>query len=187
MATIFRPPIVTPPWKALAPVDALPPNLLLTTLAQPFRQADWPAARIRPYSPPDAAPPNLLLTALARPFNVTDWPAAAFRLYQQETHPPNLLVTTLYAPAPFAQFDWPTARAQMRADTSWIQGTPLPLLVPSVLPFGLFEWSAARAAAGAVYDQPPNLLTSTLAPVPPPATGLQYNAILVHLSHLLNR
>ena len=112
MPTIFRTPlIVERPKPQVRPVFQ-PGNLLVTTLAVPFRQADWPnPSRQKARQESDTA--NLLLTTLASilevPFTKLEWPNPRITANRQPDAVANFLLTTLESvlEVPFAVLEWP--------------------------------------------------------------------------------
>jgi hypothetical protein len=147
-------------------------NLLLTTLGttRPFvavTEETRPA--IHGIRPDDTVNRIGLLTS--RPFAIQDVQAPATRGVQPSSDPPNLLVTTLAAPAaaPFTSSDW----IVMRPVQPWreyeapnlILTTLAPVVPRPAIPT---DWSLAWPIRRVEFTDPPNILVTLYTPTVDP-------------------
>jgi hypothetical protein len=159
------------PKKPYAAVQFDPPNLLTATLGvvpYPFSLTDWttrPTRFVRDSF--TASFPLELVGADAFPSRWTDFPNAPSRKPPQPFEPPNLLGTTLAAPAipvgVAADFNFVPRRAVQ--NTSYNLAFPLELIGQDALPTGrLTEFPNTLIRRIVLPFEPPALLQSTLNP-----------------------
>src|SRR3990167_43096 len=166
MATLFRPPLITPKrGRVRALSQFLGPNLVLPIPVPPRRQDAWPLPARHPWRDRTWTQ-NLLQSALegfthTTPFAQLDWPVSLRRRREALTWSPDLLGTTLIptVAAPFSLIDWPNPRRAARRDVTWSQNLVLSTLAS---PFIQSDWPLGRQRLPRDVTWSQDLLQSTL-------------------------
>lgn len=128
-------------------------NLLLTTLAVPFAQNNWPLPRPAVLALRTSDPNLLALTVAssAAPFAQNDWPTP-------QSRPASIALRTYVDTRkfyyvdqqPFALTDWPAPRSASRIDVAVAASTNIVLnATVAAAPFSQNEWPLARAREAA--------------------------------------
>lgn len=174
-----------PPYPA--PLPDNPPNLLENTLApsgdKPFSQSEWPLSPKRPDAFTELATINLPLGMPQQPsgdvpFNQNDWPnlpeilpskAPQHSSYRLSFGAPDAGIK------PFLQNDWP--KLQQLPDL--YQVLEILNLALGTMPFRQDKWPILPSRERPWIENPPNLLTTTLAEAPGPVPFIPIDWLLL--------
>ena len=156
--------------QAWRPANEVAPNLLLSTLAAPERDAYlWSNRTIAQPVPGSWSSSTLpLLRTDPLPFAFEDWQGQPPAKAPARWDAPNLLTSTLAAP-PIRLTDWSGTRGLARSygfEPPNLLATTLAAL-PATAPFTPADWSTPRAQATRYAFDQQNLLLTALAPTAP--------------------
>ncbi len=153
-----------PPLAVTQLAEVAPPNTLLSKLAPPFNQDDWPIqsklARLREADAPVNILPSLPPGSL--PFGQDDWPIIQPTARVSVSFESRNLLTPFLPPLPFSPEDWPLLQRilgrQANDPLNLLTTTLAPVVAPAA-PFALNIWPIQpQVALLKPADATPNLL-----------------------------